>query len=270
MNNQPSNFKAYDIDACITEIYDQTETQTEDVRLLRELIGKDKPLKILEPFCGNGRILIPLAQDGHRTVGMDKSTTMLESARRKIKDLPLVIQKNITLKQADVLIEEWPKGFDLVILGGNCLYELATPEEQETCIHKAQQSLKPGGYLYLDNDHMEGDLDPKWRKFGINEIQFPTGKCSDGTMVKGTTETIWYDAKERLVRYRRTAEIITPDGKTSKKEWIEQCHPPSTGEMKTWLNKYSFVIDNLWGDRQGSPYTDESERAIFWARLSVK
>ena len=59
------NFKAYDIDETMVEIYDQTETQTEDVQLLRELIGASSPRKILEPFCGNGCILIPLACDGH-------------------------------------------------------------------------------------------------------------------------------------------------------------------------------------------------------------
>ena len=269
MNNRPGNFKAYDIDSCITEIYDQFETQREDIQLLRGIIGQDKPLKILEPFCGNGRILIPMAQDGHKIVGLDKSPPMLESSRKKIQKLPVKIQRNITLKQANVLTEEWPKRFDLVILGGNCLYELATPEEQETCIHKAQKSLKPNGFLYLDNDHMEGDLDPKWRKPGIGKA-FPTGICADGTKVQGTTEIVWYDIKNRLVHEKRVVTITFPDGKTSKKEWLEQCHAPSTVEMKTWLNKYGFVIENLWGSRQGSPYTDESERAIFWAKLSVK
>jgi ubiquinone/menaquinone biosynthesis C-methylase UbiE len=137
MKGQPDGYKAYDINLYITEIYDQHELQREDVVLLREQIGARKPLKILEPFCGNGRILIPLAQDGHNITGLDKSPPMLESARRKIKDLPAKMQKNITLKQANVLTEKWPEGFDLVILGGNCLYELTTPEEQETCIRKA-------------------------------------------------------------------------------------------------------------------------------------
>ncbi len=85
---QPGNYKAYDVDYRITEIYDQTETQTEDISLIKELIGDNRSLKILEPFCGNGRIFIPLAQDGHEIVGIDKSTPMLDSARDKIRELP--------------------------------------------------------------------------------------------------------------------------------------------------------------------------------------
>ncbi len=269
MSDKPGKFKAYDVDLYITEIYDQFELQREDIALLREQIGERKPLKILELFTGNGRILIPMAQDGHKIVGIDKSTTMLTSARNKIKQLPIEIQKNITLKQADVLTREWPKGFDLVILGGNCLYELAAPQEQETCIRKAQKSLKPGGFLYLDNDHMEGDLDPRWRGPKKGKA-FPTGTCADGTKVEGFTEVIWQDIKNRLVRYRRTVIITTPDGKTRQKEWIEQCHAPSTGEMKGWLKKYGFVVEKLWGSRDKSTYTDKSQRAVFWTRLGVK
>jgi SAM-dependent methyltransferase len=268
MNQRPTNYKAYDVDLYITEIYDQHELQREDVALLRELIGDCKSLKILELFCGNGRIFINLAQDGHKIVGIDKSTTMLTSARQKIKNLPVKTQKNITLKQANVLTEEWPKGFDLVILGGNCFHELATPEEQETCIRKAQKSIKPGGYLYLDNDHMEGELDPRWQKPG-NRKAFPTGVCADGTKVNGFTEVIWYDIANRLVRYRRTVVITTPEGNTRETEWFEQCHAPSTVEMKGWLKKYGFVIEKLWGGRDKSPYMDKSERAVFWARQIV-
>ncbi len=262
-----SGFKAYDVDDYIAEIYDQTETQKEDVRLLRELIGESAKLRILEPFCGNGRILIPLAQDGHELVGMDKSKPMLDSARKKIERLPDDVRRRIRLMEADVTRDEWPTGFDLVILGGNCLYELATSEEQESCIRSASRSLVPGGYLYLDNNHMEGDLDPSWRETGVQENRFPTGRCADGTEVKGTTETIWFDVQKRLVRFRRSVEVRTRDGEIKKREWIEQKHPPSTAEMRSWLTKCGFEIVHLWGDRRKSPYTDESGRAIFWVRF---
>ena len=60
------------IDKYIAEIYDQQETQCDDVNLLLSLIG-NRPCKILEPFCGHGRILLPLAQAGHEIVGLDLS-----------------------------------------------------------------------------------------------------------------------------------------------------------------------------------------------------
>ena len=275
----PSHSKAYDVDSRIVEIYDQTETQTEDVALIRRLLAHlplplpvlggrvgEGGLRILEPFCGNGRILIPLAQEGHRLVGLDKSPLMLDSARAKVAVLPPEVRHRITLRQADVLAVPWPRGFDVVILGGNCPYELATPEEQEACIRAAAASLRQGGYLYLDNNHMEGELAPSWREPGVNVNRFPTGRCADGTLVQGTTETIGFDAEKRLVRFRRTVTITRPDGAIVRREWVEQKYPPSTAEMRAWLARHGFRVEGLWGDRRGAPYNDASGRAIFWAQ----
>ena len=120
----------YDWDAHVAEFYDQLITDTEDIALIRRLIGPRKRLRILEPFCGTGRMLIPLALDGHAVVGLDRARGMLARAKAKARALPSEVQERITWLQRDVLREAWPAGFDLVILGDNCLYELATPEEQ--------------------------------------------------------------------------------------------------------------------------------------------
>lgn len=255
----------YETDLPIAEIYDQVETQTDDVELIRSLIEGRGGLRILEPFCGTGRILIPLALDGHQLVGIDQAKCMLDRAREKIADLAQEVRESITLIQADVTKTSWPQDFHLVILGANCFYELASPEEQEGCIASAAAALRPGGYVYLDNNHMEGDLADSWRQPCVTK-GFPTGTCSDGTRVEGACETTWYDAKVRLVRFRRAVTVTRPDGSTMSKEWTQQKHPPSTDEMRTWLGKHGFVIEHLYGDRSANPYIETSHRAIFWAR----
>lgn len=263
-----SRFKAYDVDDHIVEIYDQTEVQTEDVSLLRDLVAGCGLLKILEPFCGNGRILLALAQDGHELVGMDKSQPMLKAAQQKLSQRSEVVERRVCLLHRDVITEPWPSGFDLVIMGGNCLYELASPEEQGHCIFQASQSVNSGGYLFLDNNHMEGELSPSWCEGGIHTGCFPTGRCADGTIIEGSTETIWFDRRHRLVRFRRRVQLTTPDGSTRSREWIEQKHPPSTEEMESWLSKHGFEVLGRWGDRKRAIYQDDSPRAIFWARWS--
>ncbi|MCC7352765.1 MAG: class I SAM-dependent methyltransferase [Anaerolineae bacterium] len=255
----------YDVDPHVAEIYDQVETYTNDVELIRNLIGGRGLLRILEPFCGTGRILIPLACDGHEMVGLDQARGMLARAREKIGRLPAEVQRRITLAEADVLRDEWPRRFDLVVLGGNCFYELATPAEQEHCIVSAAASLRPGGYLYVDNDHMEGDLDESWQKGGVSQ-GFPTGLCADGTRVESTTEAIWWDAPRRLIRFRRCTKVTLPDGKIIKKEYVQQKHPASAVEVRAWLESHGFTIERTCGDCAGNPYTEASGRAIFWAR----
>jgi SAM-dependent methyltransferase len=255
----------YDIETCIAEMYDQTETQTEDVALIRRLIGGRGPLRILEPFCGTGRILIPLTHDGHEIVGMDRARNMLGRAREKIARLGPEVQARITLVEADVTQVPWPTGFDLVILGGNCMYELPTPEVQEGCIAAAAAALRPGGLIYVDNDHMEGELDPAWRRPGV-QPSFPQGECADGTTLEGSMETVWYDAQRRLVRFRRRVRVTRPDGCVIEREYLQQKHPVSAGEVRGWLEGHGVIVEREMGDRAGHPYTEDAPRAIFWAR----
>ena len=255
----------YDVDSHVPEIYDQGENYTDDVMLVRRLIAGRGPWRILEPFCGTGRILIPLACDGHELVGLDQAEKMLDRARAKVADLPEEVRGRIALYWADVTEHTWPGGFDLVLLGANCFYELATPEEQERCIASAAAALRPGGYVYVDNNHMEGELDESWRVPGV-QPGWPTGTCEDGTRVESTTETIGFDAALRLWRCRRRTTVIFPDGRQTTNEYVQQKHPCSTGEVRGWMEGHGFVVEHLFGDRTGNPYTDASGRAIFWAR----
>jgi len=254
----------YDIEPHIAEIYDKEENYTDDVELIRTLIGDQGLLRILEPFCGTGRIFIPFALDGHQIVGLDQAKGMIDHARRKIRQLPDEVQRRISLVESDITSEEWPQGFDLVILGGNCFYELVTADEQEECILRASNSVKPGGYIYLDNNHMEGELDSSWQQSGVKK-GFPTGRCLDGTNVESTLETVWFDVQRRLARFRRCTKLTLPDGSIIEKEYLQQKHPVSTIEVQTWLENHGFNIRQLYGDRAGNPYTETSDRAIFWA-----
>ena len=244
------------MDARWPVIYDEIEHGADDVNLIHRLIGDRGPLRILEPFCGTGRILIPLAQDGHEIVGLDKSRFMLDRACDKVTQLPADIQQKIKLIEADVLADEWPTGFDIVILGGNWPYELPTQEVQEGCIASAAASLKTGGYIFHDSDHMEGELDPRWREPRPNESD---EVLPDGTRIQGTREVIWYDAPKRIWQSRRSTTITFPDGSTDTRESMIQKHPPSKDEVRGWLEKHGFIIE----------WAKESEgRITYWARKS--
>jgi SAM-dependent methyltransferase len=263
MAQNPTN--PYEIDPHVADLYDLIESGVQDVDFIRRLCAGQPPLRILEPFCGTGRVILPLAQDGHQVTGLDQSNAMLERARRKLLALPPAVLGRVTLLEMDVTNGLWPPGgFDLVILGGNGLYELATPGEQELCIAAAAASLDSGGHLYLDSDHMEGDLDYSWRQPG--EVQgMLSGVTPDGVGVKNTLETIWYDAAARLVRLRRRTSVYHPDGTVNECEYIQQKHPVSRVEVHTWLRAHGFEVRGLYGDRQGGPYNETSARMIFWA-----
>jgi len=109
-------------------------------------------------------------------------------------------------------------------------------------------------------------LDPSWQKRGVITGAFPTGLCADSTRLESTTETVWFDAPRRLVRFRRRIRVTFPDGQAIEKEYVQQKHLVSVAEIRTWLRRHGFVVKYLYGDRSGSPYKQTSERAILWAR----
>jgi SAM-dependent methyltransferase len=259
----------YDLDAHVAEIYDQMETKTADVALLRRLIGAGDRLYILEPFCGTGRVLIPLALDGHTVMGLDRSPGMLARAQVKLGAMPPEARERIRLSQSDVLKESWPAEFDLVILGGNCLYELATAEEQAQVIASAAGALRPGGRLFVDNDHMEGELDRSWIDPPLREGVFPTGACADGTCLESRWRVTWYDAPRRLIRFLRQTRVSLPDGTNVERDFVQEKHPVSTAEVAGWLTGQGFTIGRMLGDHEGHRYSDAAPRAIFWARTEA-
>jgi SAM-dependent methyltransferase len=267
----------YASDPHIAEIYDKVEDYSDDVEFLLSLIARasashSSPLHILEPFCGTGRMLFPLAYpkaysgQGSIVTGLDQAAGMLARAREKAARLPSDVRNRITLIESDVTEDEWPRGFDLVVLGCNCFYELATPQEQEQCVASAATSLKSGGCLFIDNDHMEGELKESWRVPGLRVGAFPTGTCEDGTRLESTSETIWFDAQARLVLTRRRTRMSDIHGNVTKWGFLQQKHPVSATELGAWLSAHGFVIDGFFGDYTGTPYDRSSPRAIFWAR----
>lgn len=92
---------SYDADTHLAEFYDLKETQTNDVTLIRKLLSGQGPLRIFELCCGTGRILLPLAADGHQMVGIDSSQTMLDRLKGKLAAHPPELRQRVRLLWAD-------------------------------------------------------------------------------------------------------------------------------------------------------------------------
>jgi hypothetical protein len=258
----------YSADAHIAEIYDQVETQTDDVALIRRLIGPRRNLSIFEPFCGKGRILIPLAKDGHLLIGLDEAEAMLERLRQELEGEPQVVRDRVQLICSPVFAVNWPEQQDVVILGGNCFYEMNSSDEQRALVHRAAGAVRGGGHVFIDNDdHRSPELSPEWRKPpGEVRRAFPSGTCQDGTRLEGSTETTWYDTRCRLVHYVRRLKVTHPNGEIVHHQWEETCHPIVMEEVTMWAQEAGFVVEQTFGDKKGSPYEDTSPRALIWAR----
>lgn len=82
-----------------TKIYESDKSMAAGKELDFYLsFAKDKNIKVLEPMCGNGRMLIPFMQNGIDIEGFDLSVEMLKMCKEKAEQLnlnPVVSQERI-------------------------------------------------------------------------------------------------------------------------------------------------------------------------------
>lgn len=247
------------------DLYDQVETDTEDVEFMLNMIGTE-PKKILEVCCGSGRILVPLAKAGHHVTGFDQDDYMLAKIEDKSEGLT-----NLIWYKNDAIKDDWGYNFDVVILAGNIMINIETDmdykEAQELFIQKAYDSLLPGGYIYLDFN--------LFRKpeniFGSStERVIFEGRDSVGNygMIKILGGS--YHTQTQISSSNVYHEIKTNNGDIIKKNYTKDKHIPTLDNIKNWLVDTGFTVEKLYGNYRGEEISETTNRVIIWARKGEK
>lgn len=211
---------------------------------------------ILELGCGTGRVLVPLAQAGHRTIGLDRDPGMLKFFEDTLD--PLIMPRP-SLIVADISRFSLAQQFSLIILPCNTLSTLEAEQRREClgCVHRHLQS---GGKfaVSLPNPHLLSHLP------GYSEVEFedefilpstgnPVQVSSSWRRTKGTFIVSWiYDQ-------------LYPDGRVERltTEISHQIIP-----AQAYLDDIQAVglkVESLYGDSDRSEYTDNSPSMIILA-----
>lgn len=136
----------------IAELYDaeyeHKEMLQRDVPFFLSQLPKRRQ-SILELAVGTGRAAIPMAQAGHRVVGVDYAPDMLAIARRK-RDAVGLVEKQLSLVEADVLQLDLGDRFDWVCVFFNTFLSFTTLADQDRALTAIVRHLKPRGRLWLD------------------------------------------------------------------------------------------------------------------------
>src|SRR3989338_9817180 len=141
-DHDPSFYDSYEEPLARPEV-------NEDLRLIRSALRErfgDQELTILDAGCQTGRTLIPLAQDGHRLVGIDRSNFFLRRARRHAKERRL----RVRLHKGNISRLRWwvrPSSVDVVV----CLEVLFTCRNYRALLRLMVDSVKPGGLLFVSH-----------------------------------------------------------------------------------------------------------------------
>ena len=244
-----------------TDLYEQEETQTEDVDFLLSVIGPESK-RILEVACGSGRILVPLAKAGHHVTGIDIDASMLQKIEKKAEGL-----SNLTWKRVDAIAEPWGSGFDVVVIAGNLLFNIITEMDyakaQQLFLEKAAQALVKGGCVYIEYGYTP--YPERWFDHKEEHVIFE-GTDENGNTGKMSVYNSSYHSESGMVNFTRRYEIDTPEGNRIEKEIVSSKHFATLEQLHSWLEMAGFQIEEEYGDYHNNPIGEDTGHAVIKAR----
>jgi ubiquinone/menaquinone biosynthesis C-methylase UbiE len=229
---------------------------------LKQLTKKRQ--SVLELACGTARAAIPIAQAGHRVVGVDYAQDMLDIARRK-RDAVGLRDRDLKLLHGDVLNLDLGKTFDWIVVLFNTFLAFTSLEKQDAFLQVVRRHMKRGGRFWLDvfqpnlallaSEHSK-QIDPAI--FYVPQLERTVFMTVDvkrdpsRQLQRVTFNYKWFDRRGRERKQRRAFDLtfIFPR------------------ELQILLERNGLRIEKLYGDHDGSPLGADSPRIIARCRLA--
>ena len=222
-----------------------------------------RPRDVLMLACGTGRVAIPIAQAGHRVVGVDIDAAMLAVATRK-RDFVGLAERRLAFHAQDLLaLDLGPRRFDVAAIVFNTFLVFTTLDEQDRVLQNAARHLKRGGTMWIDvfnpdlaliADEEAINADVKLflsRELNVGVQRLTHLRDTGRPQVRETTfEYRWFD--ERRKQHRR---IVKFD--------LTYLFPR---ELTMLLERNGFAVESMYGNYDGSLVTSGSPRIIAVAR----
>jgi SAM-dependent methyltransferase len=237
-------------------LYDhEYKRRRHDVAFYRELAPS--PTRILELGCGSGRLLIPLARDGHKVTGVDLSASMLERCRERLDTARLTAK----LVKADFRHLPVRGRFPLVVSPFNAFMHLYTRHDAEQFLDGVRRRLEPGGRFVFDV--MFPDLawlsrDPR-KRWSRTRFRHPTS----GRVYYYSTNLI-FDAALQIAFMRIYYEPADGRGRTRVVRLTHRYHFPA--ELEALLHYNGFVVERHDGGFAGEPLEPGCDQQVLVCR----
>jgi SAM-dependent methyltransferase len=217
---------------------------------------------VLELGCGTGRVLVPLAATGHAITGVDGSPALLALARQKVAAAGL--ERQVSLIRADLRTMSLPRqDYGFAFCTSNTLMHLTTAADQESALKQAWRHLHPDGLLLVDL--FNPDVQRLTAVDGLMELADQWADAQSGAQVlKWSVRTV--DWATQLQDTLFIYEENWPDGRSARTLCPFTLRFLWRSEGELLLRAGGFAIEAVWGDFDGSDYTNASDHLIFIAR----
>ena len=224
---------------------------------------------VLELGCGTGRILLPIGAAGIDVVGVDRATTMLAVARRKVAELDRETQKRIELVEADMRRLSLGRAFALVAIPYRAFLHLLTTDDQLEALARIREHLVDGGRLALNV--FDPDLSMIASRVGAEggrlhrRMTFTHPRTGREVVL---WDTFHYDPARQVLEGAFVFEELDRDGAV-----LARHHAPLTlrwvyrYEMQHLLELAGFAVEALYGDFRRGPFRYGGEQVWIARKL---
>jgi SAM-dependent methyltransferase len=241
--------------------YDWENARTmgrQDVRFWQDFARREGA-PVLELGCGTGRVLVPVARTGVPVVGIDRSDSMLEYARRRVKRLR--VAERPELVRGDIRCLPFASGtFAAVMAPYGILQSLTKETDLAATLAEAARVVRRGGTLGVD---LVPDL-PAWDEYR-NRTRLK-GRLGASAGHVTLVESVRQDRRRKLTIFDQ--EYIETRGKrTERHRFSLTFRTLPLPQMVSRVEKAGFRVTAVLGDYRGRAW---DLRADVWLLLASR
>lgn len=208
---------------------------------------------VLEVGCGTGRVLIPTAEAGVEIVGLDLSSRMLDTCRRKLATRPDSVRKRVRLVEADMRDFDLGESFELITIPFRPFQHLIEVEEQISCLQSVRGHLSGTGRMILDlfNPSLHYLVDESHAEEFGDEPAFTT---PEGASVVRRFRMIDRDLFRQVNDVEMIYYVTDPGGKTERLVHRFPMRYLFRFEAEHLLARCGFEVEHVYADYERNPY----------------
>jgi SAM-dependent methyltransferase len=241
-------------------------SRRDDIAFYLDQASAREAASVLEYGCGNGRITLPLARQGHHVFGLDLSQPMLDAFKLRLGSEPDEVRDRISLVRGDMRDKRLRRRFDLVLCTFNTFLHLYERQDVERYLARVRGHLRPGGRFVFDTSlplPEELARNPS-RPYRVPRLKYPP----TGQVVK-YAEYFDYNPMSQVLRVTMQFEPVdAPEEAWSVLLTHRQYHPR---EIEALLHYNGFDLESVHPDfRQGDGSTAAMDSIGWVAKVRAK